>query len=207
MWRRFGDDFINGYALKENLWLYARPMYGAQRSFLFYPKVMAIGLLPWTPLLAGRLIDGFRGRGITTAERLLWAWAVAVIGFFTFSQFKLDHYVFPAAPALCLLCGYAWEEARRTERPALGTIGAIITIPLLLVTAGAVLIPGLDRVPLDLPRTSRLLPIALIAASALPWLHRLPTGGAPQRSRSPLSLDSWRRTLSSSPSACRRSSR
>jgi 4-amino-4-deoxy-L-arabinose transferase-like glycosyltransferase len=164
MWHRFGDDFINGYALKENLWLYARPMYGAQRSFLFYPKVMAIGLLPWTPLLAGRLIDGFRGTRITTAERLLWAWAIAVIGFFTFSQFKLDHYVFPAAPALCLLCGHAWEEAHRTERSALGTIGAIIAIPLLLVTAGIVLVPGLDRVPLDLPWTSRLLPIALIAA-------------------------------------------
>jgi 4-amino-4-deoxy-L-arabinose transferase-like glycosyltransferase len=164
MWRRFGDDFINGYALKENLWLFARPMYGAQRSFLFYPKVMAIGLLPWTPLLAGRLIDGFRGIRITTAERLLWAWAIAVIGFFTFSQFKLDHYVFPAAPALCLLCGHAWEEAHRAERPALGTIAGIIAIPLLLVTAGIVLIPGLDRVPLDLPRTARLLPIALIAA-------------------------------------------
>jgi len=164
MWNRFGDDFINGYALKENLWLYARPMYSGQPSFLFYPKVMAIGLLPWTPLLAGRLIDGFRGIRITTAERLLWAWAIAVIGFFTFSQFKLDHYVFPAAPALCLLCGHAWEEARRAERPALGTIGGVIAIPLLLVTAGVVLIPGLDRVPLDLPRTSRLLPIALIAA-------------------------------------------
>lgn len=164
MWHRFGQDFINGYALKENLWLYARPTYGAQPSYLFYPKVMAIGLLPWTPLLAGRLLDGFRGIRITTAERLLWAWAIAVIGFFTFSQFKLDHYVFPAAPALCLLCGHAWEEAQRAERPALGTIGGIVAIPLLLITAGVVLVPGLDRVPLDLPGTSRLLPIALIAA-------------------------------------------
>ena len=63
MWHRFGNDFITGYALKENLWLYAVPTYGAQRSYFFYPKVMAIGLLPWTPLLAGRLIDAFLGTG------------------------------------------------------------------------------------------------------------------------------------------------
>jgi len=164
MWHRFGDDFVNGYVLKENLWLFARPMYGAQRSYLFYPKVMAIGLLPWTPLLAGRLIDSCRGIRITTAERLLWAWAAAVIGFFSLSQFRLDHYVFPAAPALCLLCGHAWEEARHVERTPYGTIGGIIAIPLLMIAAGIVLIPGLERVPLDLPATSRLLPIVLIAA-------------------------------------------
>jgi 4-amino-4-deoxy-L-arabinose transferase-like glycosyltransferase len=164
MWHRFGDAFVSGYALKENLWLYARPLYGAQPSYFFYPKVMAIGLLPWTPLLAGRLVDAFRGFTITTAERLLWAWALAVIAFFTFSSFKLDHYVFPAAPALCLLCARAWEEARKASRPPVGIIAGIVAIPVLLLVAGTVMIPGLDRVPLALPPAARLLPIALISA-------------------------------------------
>jgi len=163
MWHRFGDAFVNGYVLKENLWLYARPMYGAQRSYFFYPKVMAIGLLPWTPLLAGRIVDAFRGFRIATEERLLWAWAIAVIGFFTFSSFKLDHYVFPAAPALCLLCAHAWEEARRAEPMPVGIIAGIVAIPVLLLATGVVMIPGLDRVPLALPAAARLLPIALIA--------------------------------------------
>ena len=165
MWRRFGDDFVDGYVLKENLLLYARPLYGGQPSYLFYPQVMATGLLPWTPLLAGRLVDAFRGFRITTAERLLWAWAIAVIGFFSFSSFKLDHYVFPAAPALCLLCARAWDEARRAERPPAGTLAGIVAIPALLLVAGVVMIGGLDRVPLDLPAAARLLPIALIAAA------------------------------------------
>jgi 4-amino-4-deoxy-L-arabinose transferase-like glycosyltransferase len=164
MWFRFGDAFVTGYALKENFWLYARPMYGKQPSFLFYPQVMAVGLLPWTPILAGRLVDAFRGLTITTAERLLWAWAIGIVAFFTFSQFKLDHYVFPAAPALCLLCAHAWDEARRAERVPIGILVGIVAIPALLLTAGIVMVPGLDRVPLDLPATARLLPIALIAA-------------------------------------------
>jgi 4-amino-4-deoxy-L-arabinose transferase-like glycosyltransferase len=163
MWHRFGDAFVTGYVLKENLWLYARPLYGSQPSYFFYPRVMATGLLPWTPLLAGRLFDACRGFRITTAERLLWAWAIAVIGFFTFSSFKLDHYVFPAAPALCLLCAHAWEHARQAERPPLGIIAGIVSIPLLLLVAGVVMVPGLDRVPLDLPAGARLLPIALIS--------------------------------------------
>ncbi len=180
MWRRFGGDFVDGYLLKENLLLYARPLYGGQPSYLFYPQVMATGLLPWTPLLAGRLVDAFRGFRITTAERLLWAWAIAVIGFFSFSSFKLDHYVFPAAPALCLLCARAWDEARRAERPLAGTLAGIVAIPALLLVAGVVMIGGLDRVPLDLPAAARLLPIALIAA-ALTMIGQVARGWRPSR--------------------------
>ena len=164
MWHRFGDAFTLGYALKENLWLYARPMYANQPSFLFYPQIMAVGLLPWTPLLLGRLYDACRGLTISTEERLLWAWSIAVVGFFTFSNFKLDHYVFPAAPALCILCAQAWDEARHREQAPTGILVGLLSIPALLVAAGIVLIPGLNRVPLDLPPVARVLPIALIAA-------------------------------------------
>jgi 4-amino-4-deoxy-L-arabinose transferase-like glycosyltransferase len=164
MWLRFGDAFVVGYALKENLWLFTGSLYGSQRSMLFYPKVMAVGLLPWTPLLIGRLADAFRGLHISTRERLLWCWALVVVGFFTLSGFKLDHYVFPAAPALCLLCAHAWNEARTAARPPIGIVVGLAAIPVLLVAAGIVVISGLDRVPLDLPAASRVLPIALIAA-------------------------------------------
>ena len=164
MWRRFGDAFILGYALRENLWLFAGSLYGSQRSMLFYPKVMFVGLMPWTPLLVGRVIDAVRGLGISTPERLLWSWSLVVIGFFTVSGFKLDHYVFPAAPALCILCAHAWNAARTADRQPVGTVVGLATIPLLLLAAGIALIPGLNRVPLELPSTARLLPIALIAS-------------------------------------------
>jgi 4-amino-4-deoxy-L-arabinose transferase-like glycosyltransferase len=164
MWLRFGDAFLTGYMLKENLWLFSGSLYGAQRSLLFYPKVMLVGLLPWTPLLLGRLVDAARGARISTPERVLWSWAFAVIGFFTIAGFKLDHYVFPAAPALCILCAQAWEAARTAERHPIGVVAGLVTIPLVLFAAGVILIPGLDRVPLELPPAARLLPIALIAS-------------------------------------------
>ena len=165
MWHRFGDAFITGYALKENLWLFSGSLYGSQRSMLFYPKVVLVGLLPWSPLLLGRLVDAARGFRFTTPERLLWSWSIAVVGFFTVSGFKLDHYVFPAAPALCLLAAHAWSEARHAERHPIGIISGLVGIPIVLLAAGIVLIPGLNRVPLELPAATRLIPIALIASA------------------------------------------
>ena len=88
MWLRFGEAFVTGYVLRENLWLFVGSLYGSQRSVLFYPKVILVGLLPWTPLLIGRLIDATRGLHIGTAERLLWSWSIAVVGFFTLSGFS-----------------------------------------------------------------------------------------------------------------------
>jgi len=173
MWLRFGDAFVTGYVLRENLWLFAGSLYGSQRSILFYPKVILVGLLPWTPLLIGRLFDAARGVKIETAERLLWSWSIAVVGLFTLSGFKLDHYVFPAAPALCLLCAAAWNRARSDERHPIGIVAGLAAIPLILLAAGIALIPGLDRVPLDLPVGARLLPVVLLLASGLAMLGQI----------------------------------
>jgi len=71
MWLRFADAFVTGYVMRENLWLFVGSLYGSQRSVLFYPKVILVGMLPWTPLLIGRLFDATRGLRIGTPERLL----------------------------------------------------------------------------------------------------------------------------------------
>src|SRR4029434_7417748 len=112
----------------------------------------------------GRLFDATRGLGIDTAERLLWSWSIAVVGFFTLSGFKLDHYVFPAAPALCLLCAAAWSRARFEKQHPIGIVVGLVAVALVLCAAGVVLIPGWDRVPLTLPTAARLLPTVLLAS-------------------------------------------
>jgi 4-amino-4-deoxy-L-arabinose transferase-like glycosyltransferase len=70
-------------------------------------------------LLIGRLVDDVRavvrGERLDGVETMLWGWTLAVVGFFTLSTFKLDHYVFPAAPALCLLCARAWSDVRADQ--------------------------------------------------------------------------------------------
>src|SRR5205085_3281997 len=88
-------------------------------GFSFYFQILAGALLPWTGLLVGRLVDDaralIRGEALDDVEVVLWAWTATIVGFFTLSTFKLDHYVFPAAPALCLLCARAWSDVRTAQ--------------------------------------------------------------------------------------------
>jgi len=85
-----------------------------------------------------RLVDDLRRvarkERLDNVEVLLWAWLVVVIGFFSLSAFKLDHYVFPAAPAACLLCARALSSlggGPRTAEQAWSRIGLLLVGPVL----------------------------------------------------------------------------
>ncbi len=49
-------------------------------------------------------------------EFALCAWVITVIGFFSLSWFKLDTYIFPAAPAICLLAATRGNGRLTTDR-------------------------------------------------------------------------------------------
>jgi len=169
MWQRFGDGFVEGYLLNENIRLFATPMYARQPGAWFYFRILAAGLLPWTGLLLGRLWDDARrvikGAGLDTFEIVLWSWTSAIVGFFSFSNFKLDHYVFPAAPTLCLLCARAYADVRRAPLEPLNAgarAGLHLVGPLLVAIgtgAGYFLI-----VRLELSRWAMVVPVVLTAA-------------------------------------------
>jgi len=171
MYLRFRQDFVNGYALDENIRLFAASRFANQPGFWFYFQILATGLLPWTGLLAGRMIDDLRlvfgGDRVDSVETMLWAWTIAIVAFFSFSSFKLDHYVFPAAPALCLLCARAWHDVREQQwaprnwasRLGLYSIGPFLVA--LGLGCGYFLIQRLE-----LPRSAVLVPIALTLAGA-----------------------------------------
>jgi 4-amino-4-deoxy-L-arabinose transferase-like glycosyltransferase len=171
MYVRFRQAFVDGYILDENLRLFASRRFGNQPGFWFYFRILAAGLLPWTGLLVGRLIDDVRavvrGERLDGIETMLWAWTLTVVGFFTLSTFKLDHYVFPAAPALCLLCARAWSDVRTNQwarRNSASRIGLYLIGPILVAVGlgcGYFLIARLD-----LPRGAIMVPIALTLAGA-----------------------------------------
>ena len=169
MYLRFKDGFVNGYVLDENFRLFAGSRFGNQPGFWFYFQILAAALLPWTGLLAGRLIDDIRalvrGERLDDVEIMLWGWSLAVVGFFTLSTFKLDHYIFPAAPALCLLCARAWSDLRadpasvrhRASRVGFGLVG-----PFLL--AAGIVLGYLLVARFDLPREALVIPITMTLA-------------------------------------------
>ncbi len=70
MYGRFGRAFVDGYFLDENIRLFAASRFGNQPGVWFYFQILAAGLLPWTGLLAGRLVDdvkaAWRGERLDT---------------------------------------------------------------------------------------------------------------------------------------------
>jgi 4-amino-4-deoxy-L-arabinose transferase-like glycosyltransferase len=171
MYVRFGQEFVNGYILDENIRLFASSRFANQPGFGFYFQILAAALLPWTGLLVGRLVDDvravLRGKRLDEVETMLWAWTLAVVGFFTLSTFKLDHYVFPAAPALCLLCARAWSDVRADHGAGLNQasrVGLYLIGPFLVAAGlgcGYFLIAQLE-----LPWGAVMVPIALTVAGA-----------------------------------------
>lgn len=178
MWRRFDDAFIEGYVLNENVRLFVEPMYQGQPPWWFYLQLVLLGMLPWTGLVVGRLYDAVRGRPTRhspdTFEVLLWSWIAAILVFFSFSSFKLDHYVFPATPALCLLCAKAWSALRSggAHRENVGVfVGSRLIGPTL---AGAgVAIAFLMVARLDLSTSALSVPAALVLAGTIVTLRSI----------------------------------
>lgn len=169
MWWRYRGAFIDFYVFHENISLYARPVFGPRASTTYFLPIVAAGLLPWTPVLIGRLVDIARTRRWSSEERLLWAWNAAVLGFFSLSHFKLDHYVYPMAPALCLLVAHAWHEVRDAEsiRNHAGAAIGLAASAVMLVVAAAALVPLVRDLPSDLSPWVQFVPLLLALAGVL----------------------------------------
>jgi 4-amino-4-deoxy-L-arabinose transferase-like glycosyltransferase len=187
LWIRFGEGFIEHYLLYGNIWLYATPLYREGWYPFFYLRILFTAFLPWSLLLVGACLDAARQARPRAASDpaaiLLCAWVLVVFGFFTFSRFKLDHYVLPAAPALCLLASRAWQQARRPSASAHAAVTqwTILGVALVLM-AGGILIAGI--LPVAMPEfrpTALLFPAGLATAGVILALQMARRGGRPPR--------------------------
>jgi 4-amino-4-deoxy-L-arabinose transferase-like glycosyltransferase len=171
MYGRFGDAFIQGYVLAGNLWYFTQPreFSGRAISHTFYARAFAGAFFPWSAVVMGRGVDLIRGRGgpLKTEETLLWGWVAVIIGFFSLARFKLDHYIFPAAPACCLLAAHAWRAAAEdTEGRLRATRLSVHVIAGALIVGGAFGTVYLFKLELDLPAIAIALPMVLAAGGA-----------------------------------------
>jgi 4-amino-4-deoxy-L-arabinose transferase-like glycosyltransferase len=166
MFLRFGDRFVQGYILAGNLWYVTQPMQFSGRavSYSFYGRALAGGLFPWFLLLIiGSGLARLSNRSAPrAAERMLWVWIAVVVVFFSAARFKLDHYIYPAAPACAILAAATW---RRLTADRFGLRGLRASLGLLagvLFVAGIWLEAGLFELNLDLPTSATLLPTCLV---------------------------------------------
>jgi 4-amino-4-deoxy-L-arabinose transferase-like glycosyltransferase len=166
MWYLFGTQFVDQYVLYNNLQLFGKPLYRTSRYPFFYGRVFLTAFLPWSPILLAWGADLVRTRTplreLAFGEVVLGAWVLTVIGFFSFSWFKLDTYIFPAAPAVCLLAARAWQQARDGEPGRTWVRVSLVAVSILLAIGGAGVWLFMFRLNLPIPDYAVVLPISLI---------------------------------------------
>ena len=105
-------------------------------STIGFLLVSLVWFLPWSLFLPSATVAlGRRWRSMPGLERSGWTlvclWAGAVVGLFSLSAFRLEHYALPAFPALALLVAGLWSQGRA---------GWLVGAPLALGGAGALLL-------------------------------------------------------------------
>lgn len=145
-WKHHVARFVSG-ALEHN-----QPMW-------FFVPVIAVGLVPWTPLLAAL------GRAGLWRERrafFLALWAGVTIVFFSLSRDKLPAYVLPALPPVAALCGIVLARAAPL-RVALTLCAAMLAfIPI----GGSILPDALEAGLGEAIRHAHVSALAIVAVAA-----------------------------------------
>ncbi|HET9468729.1 MAG TPA: glycosyltransferase family 39 protein, partial [Vicinamibacterales bacterium] len=179
MYYALGWHFVHQYALAGNLYYITQPQSFSNRAFnhTLYISTFFAGFFPWSLVVLGGGLDTIRrwraSIKVPPAEMLLWVWVGLIFIFFSLARFKVDRYVYPAAPACCLLAARAWMSLSiyrpdiEAARDNLFARWSIVTLGLILIAIGVVAGFSLFDLGLDLPRAAVVIPISLVAGGVL----------------------------------------
>jgi 4-amino-4-deoxy-L-arabinose transferase-like glycosyltransferase len=175
MYYTLGWQFVHQYALAGNLYYVTQPQSFSNRAFnhALYVSTFAAGFFPWSLLTAGAAVDAVRRwrtkSRLSTEEVLLWAWVGVIFVFFSLARFKVDRYVYPAAPACCLLAARAWLSVSVLRpdlagaRDNVGARWSVVVLGFVLLAVALFAGFSLFDLGLELPESAVLLPISLAA--------------------------------------------
>jgi 4-amino-4-deoxy-L-arabinose transferase-like glycosyltransferase len=105
-------DFPYYGLVEESLHRFTTSAFHRTAPFWYYVPVIAGVFFPWSVLLPESLVAGWNARRRwSRADRLLVAWAVVVVLFFSLSQSKLPGYVLTGVVALGLLTARVLDRA------------------------------------------------------------------------------------------------
>jgi 4-amino-4-deoxy-L-arabinose transferase-like glycosyltransferase len=105
---RHGWSFIDDFFVQHHFARYVSNKYHHPQPIYFYPAIILMLALPWTPFLIVALAKArnwsWRSTDSASITRVFsLAWLLLPIVFFSFSGSKLPGYVLPAVPAVALL--------------------------------------------------------------------------------------------------------
>ena len=139
---RHGWSFIDEFFVQHHFARYVSNKYHHPQPVYFYPVIILMLALPWTPYLIAALAKvrnwAWRGEDSLSILRVFsLAWLLLPIIFFSFSGSKLPGYVLPALPAVALLVADRLTVVRHARWPLLIAGGTMVLVLIVLHFAAA----------------------------------------------------------------------
>jgi len=128
-----GQAFIDEFIVRHHFERFVSSSLQHVQPWWFYLPVLALFLLPWTPLV---LSLRWETLAAGTSRRFLACWALGPLLLFSVAVNKLPGYILPSLPPLAILLAIQWKT--RTSRLLLFAVG----VTLLLVSLAGALLPA-----------------------------------------------------------------
>ena len=143
---KHGWTFIDEFFVQHHFARYVSNKYHHPQPIYFYPVIILMLALPWTPFLVEALVKTRRWvwrdpDSLSVVRIFSLAWLVFPIVFFSFSGSKLPGYILPALPAAALLIA----DVLRPKKPAVLIAIACGTVVLVLIALTFFAGPYADR--------------------------------------------------------------
>jgi len=156
-----GWEFFRKQVLAENVFTFFNdPDFsgGHRHSVLYLFGALLVGVLPWTPCLAGALARQWRQRrelSRTDPRTYLLVWSLVVFGFYAIAASKRSVYLLAMYPALALFLGWWWDEQIRSpsEERWLGALVRALAVVALAICVVMSTLVGLESVGVPLVAT------------------------------------------------------
>ena len=144
-------------------------------SVFYFFGIIAVGLLPWTPLL-GWLWRRRHWRGLTAPGKDAWlflnVWAIFTFALFSFSHSKLPPYILPLFPALAVLLAWRFFDGDETVANAPRIAWRICSLCALLLPAVIPLVLRFAFKDVPPPWLKWQPAVAVIAGAMIFWATR-----------------------------------
>jgi len=138
---RHGWTFIDEFFVQHHFARYVSNKYHHPQPIYFYPAIILMLALPWTPYLIVALAKArsWKWRGgdnLSIVRVFCLAWLLLPIVFFSFSGSKLPGYVLPALPAIALLVSDRMTRIFNPRWPLI-IAGAAVVLVVIVLNFGA----------------------------------------------------------------------
>jgi len=138
---RHGWTFVDEFFVQHHFARYVSNKYHHPQPIYFYPAIVLMLALPWTPYLIPALAkvrswDWRGGDSLSIVRVFSLAWLLLPIVFFSFSGSKLPGYVLPVVPAVALLVSDRLTRVFNSRWPLI-IAGATVVLVVIALNFGA----------------------------------------------------------------------